>query len=77
MPRVWRAGPTRHHGLFFIGGGRRQIGGINDGDGLTTRRQERQELFDQMFIGGAQHRHPGAGTKLMQHSDIRGALPMR
>jgi hypothetical protein len=30
-----------------------------------------------MFIDGAQRRHPGAGTKLMQHSDIRGALSMR
>jgi len=77
VPRAWRAGPTKRHGLFFIGGGRRQIGGINDGDGLTTRRQKRQELFDQMFIDGAQRRHSGAGTKLMQHSDIRGALPMR
>jgi hypothetical protein len=75
--QAWRAGPTKRHGLFFIGGGRRQIGGINDGDGLTARRQERQELFDQVFIDGAQRRHPGTGAKLMQHPDIRGALPMR
>lgn len=30
-----------------------------------------------MLIDGAQCRHPGAGAKLMQHPDIRGALPMR
>jgi hypothetical protein len=74
---VWRAGRTRHPGLFFIGGGRRQIGGVNDGDGLTARWQERQELLDQVFIDGAQRRHTGAGAKLMQHPNIGRALPMR
>jgi L-fucose isomerase-like protein len=34
-------------------------------------------LLDQVFIDGAQRRHPGAGAKLMQHPDIGGALPMR
>ncbi len=72
-----RAGRTKRHGLFFIGGSRRQIRGINDGDGLATRRQERQKLFDQVFIDGAQRRHPGTGAKLMQHPDIGGALPVR
>ena len=53
---------------FFIGGGRRQIRGINDGHRLTPDRQERQELFDQVFIDGAQRRHPGALTELVKHS---------
>ena len=32
------------------------------------RRQERQELFDQVLIDGAQRRHPGALTELVKHS---------
>lgn len=69
-------GRTKNHGLFFIGRGGRQIGGINDGHGLATGGQEGQELLDQLFIDGAQSRHPGTGAKLMQHADIGGALPM-
>jgi inosine/xanthosine triphosphate pyrophosphatase family protein len=67
---------TIDFGLFFIGGGRRQISGINDGHGLATDRQERQELFDQLFIDGAQSRHSSALTKLVKHSHIRRAMPV-
>ena len=34
-------------------------------------------MLDQVFIDGAQRRHPGAGAELMQHSDIGRALPVR
>ena len=34
-------------------------------------------MLDQVFIDGAQRRHPGAGAKLMQHPNIGRALPMR
>ena len=68
--------PTRSRGLFFIRGGRRQIGGVNDGHGFATGRQERQRGFDQMFIDAAQASDSRPGTELMQHPHIRGAPPM-
>jgi hypothetical protein len=72
----WRVGRTRSPGLFFISRGRRQIGGVNDGHGLATARQERQNLFDQLLIDGAQSRDSGALTKLIKHSPVRRAMPV-
>lgn len=68
--------PTRSRGLFFISGGRRQIGGVNDGHGFATGRQERQRGFDQMFIDAAQAADSGVGAELMQHPHIRSPPPM-
>jgi hypothetical protein len=33
-------------------------------------------LFDQVFIDGAQRRHPGALTDLVKHPHIRRAVPV-
>jgi hypothetical protein len=43
---------------------------------LTPGRQERQELFDQVFIDGAQCCCPGTLTELVKHSHIRRAVPV-
>jgi len=68
--------PTRSRGLFFIRRGRRQIGGVNDGHGFATGRQERQRGFDQLFIDAAQASDSGVGAELMQHPYIWSPPPM-
>jgi len=38
---MWRVGPSTGPGLFFIGGGGRQIGGVDDGHRPSASREKR------------------------------------
>ena len=69
--------PTTGPGLFFIGSGGRQIGGINDRDGLAVVRNQLEQTPDQIVINRAQTSDTRAKAKLMQHAYIGHVMALR
>ena len=73
---MWLVGRTIGPGLFFIGGGCGQIGGVDDGHRLSANGQETQKSLDQFFIDPTQRGYTCLGAKLAEQAHIRHAMPV-
>jgi hypothetical protein len=62
--------------LFFISGGRGQIGGVDDRHTLSASGQKPQKPADQLLVNPTQARHARVFTKLAEHVHVWCPPPM-